>query len=306
LSTDDLIVLVVSLGTVAIAYGLAYWVFRAHQDRSAKVGLYLLFGIPGALLVVFGAAYAVNGRDWGWTALAVGAGLCLPLLPSFRRLYARWTPMNAKSPVDMSGLCVVLAIIGFLFVSYVVNPEPVEAGGDASISAFLVQFIAEIAFAFILVGFTITRSFREAIARLGLVRPTVRTVIIALGMVIVGLIVVAFSGVMTTMFQPDVSRDISRITEELTSDVQNPIGAVLFGLGAGAGEELLLRGAVQPRFGLLTTSILFGLLHNQYGVSFVLLGIFSIGLLLGLERKYFGTTAAIITHAVFNTIVVLI
>jgi membrane protease YdiL (CAAX protease family) len=306
LSADELLVLVVSLGTVAIAYGLAYWVFRAGQDRSARVGLYLLFGIPGVLLIVFGSAYAVNGRDWGWTALAVGLGLSLPLVPTFRKLYALWTPMDAKSAVDMSGLCVVLAIIGFLFVSYVVSPEPVEAGSETTIAAFLVQFLAEIAFAYILVGTLITRTFRQSTARLGLTVPSLATIGIALAMVVVGLIVVAIGGALTTVFQPDVSRDISRITDELTSDVQNPIGAVLFGLGAGAGEELLLRGAVQPRFGLLTTSVLFGLLHNQYGVSFVLLGIFSMGVILGLERKYLGTTAAIITHAVFNMIVVLI
>jgi CAAX protease family protein len=307
LSADDLLVLVVSLATVAIAYGLAYWVFRAGQDRSARVGLYLLFGIPGVLLVVYGSvSSALSGGDTSWTLLAVGLGLCLPLIPTFRKLYASWTPMDAKSAVDMSGLCVVLAVIGFLFISYIVSPEPVEAGGETTIAAFLVQFLAEIAFAYILVGTMITRTFRESTARLGLSWPKASTIGIALAMVIVGFIVVAIGGALTTLFQPDVSRDIARITDELTSDVQNPVGAVLFGLGAGAGEELLLRGAVQPRFGLLTTSILFGLLHNQYGVSFVLLGIFSMGVILGLERKYLGTTAAIITHAVFNTIVVLI
>jgi hypothetical protein len=62
---------------------------------------------------------------------------------------------------------------------------------------------------------------------------------------------------------------------------------------------------VQPRYGLVLTSGLFALLHNQYGISFVLLGVFLMGVVLGLERKYFGTTAAIITHAIFNTIAVL-
>jgi hypothetical protein len=47
-------------------------------------------------------------------------------------------------------------------------------------------------------------------------------------------------------------------------------------------------------------------LHNQYGISFVLLSIFVVGLMLGLERKYFGTTTSFLTHAIFNTIVVLI
>ena len=36
------------------ALGLAYWAYRAQDDRSARVGLYLLFGIPAVLLVLAG------------------------------------------------------------------------------------------------------------------------------------------------------------------------------------------------------------------------------------------------------------
>jgi membrane protease YdiL (CAAX protease family) len=305
LSAEDVVTLVVMLGATAIAYGLAFWVFRAARDRSALVGLYLLFGIPGLLLAVVGAAFAFNGRDGGWAALAVGVGLCLPLIPSVRRFYASWTPMDDRSPVDMSGLCVVLAVTGLLFVSYVLSPDPQDTGGDVGIGALAAQFLAEIAFAYILVGLTITRDFKQATARLGLVRPTFGMFGAAVGFVVLAYIFVALGGVATTLFQPDVSREIERITEEITSEVQNPLGAIFFGLGAGAGEELLLRGAIQPRFGLLTTSVLFAFLHSQYGISFVLAGIFVVGVLLGLERKYLGTTAALITHAIFNAIAVL-
>jgi membrane protease YdiL (CAAX protease family) len=305
LGVDDILALGVLLGFLAVAYGLAYWVFRARWDRSARVGLYLLFGIPGVLLLVFGIAYAIAGRDRGWIALAVGIGLCLPLVPAFRRFFAAWTPMDPASPVDMSGLCVVLAVVGFLFTSYVLSPDPVDAGADVGIGAHLVQFGAEIAFAYILVGLGITRGLKHATARLGLVRPTLRTVGIGVAAVFAAYVVVAAGGIATYLFQPDVSKEIDAITKEITSDVQNPLGAIFFGLGAGAGEELLLRGAIQPKFGLLTTSILFALLHSQYGISFVLLGIFLVGVILGLERKYLGTTAAIITHAIFNTIAVL-
>ncbi len=305
MSADDVLTIVVMLGASAIAYGLSYWVFRAAKDRSALVGLYLLFGIPGLLLAVVGAAFAFNGRDGGWAALAVGVGLCLPLIPAFRRFYARWTPMDDRSPVDMSGLCVVLAVTGLLFVSYVLSPDPADTGGDVSVGALAAQFLAEIAFAYILVGLAITRNFKQATARLGLVRPTFGMVGAAVGFVVLAFVFVALGGIATTIFQPDVSREIERITEEITSDVQNPLGAVFFGLGAGAGEELLLRGAIQPRFGLVTTSILFAFLHSQYGISFVLAGIFVVGVILGLERKYLGTTAALITHAIFNAIAVL-
>ena len=91
----------------------------------------------------------------------------------------------------------------------------------------------------------------------------------------------------------------------MTADVQNPLGALILGLSAGIGEELLLRGALQPRFGIFITSLLFALLHTQYGLTFVLVGLFLIGAMLGKMRVRYGTAAPIITHAVFNLIVVL-
>lgn len=305
MSSNDFYLLFVTLGTLAIAYGLAYWVFRAVRERSALVGLYLLFGIPGVLLAVLGAAFAVNGSARGWTALAVGVGLCLPLIPGFRRFVASWTPMDPTSPVDMSGLSVILAVIGLLFASYVLSPSPANAGGNVSVAELVIQFLAEIAFAYILVGIAITRSFRQATDRLGLIKPTGKMVGVATSAVLIALVVVVAGGVATNLLQPNVSNEIDKATKEITSGVQSWYGAVFFGLGAGAGEELLLRGAIQPKYGLLVTSVLFALLHNQYGISFVLLSIFVVGLMLGLERKYYGTTTSLLTHAIFNAIVVL-
>ena len=44
----DLVQLLIATATALLgALGLAYWAYRAQSDRSAFVGLYLLFGIPG-------------------------------------------------------------------------------------------------------------------------------------------------------------------------------------------------------------------------------------------------------------------
>jgi membrane protease YdiL (CAAX protease family) len=307
LSSDDILTLTVTIGILGIAYGLTYWVYRANQaDRSARVGLYLLFGIPGVLLTVLGLAFAINGREGGFVALATGVGLLLPMVSKVRIAFARFTPMNADSAIDWSGLAIVLAVIGFLGASYLIDPNPADPGEEVGVVALLTQFLAEIIFAYILVGIGLSRTFRQATKRLGFEKPTFRIVGIALAMVFLAFFLVGIGGVLTSIFQPDVSDEIERISDEITQDVQNPVGAAFFGLGAGAGEELLLRGAIQPRYGILITGTLFALLHSQYGLSFVLLGIFAVGIMLGFERKYFGTTAAIITHAVFNAIVVLL
>jgi hypothetical protein len=74
----------------------------------------------------------------------------------------------------------------------------------------------------------------------------------------------------------------------------------------GIGEELLFRGALQPRYGIILTSILFALLHSQYGFTFITLGTFVLGCVLGVLAKRYGTTHSIIAHSLYNTLVVII
>ena len=62
--------------------------------------------------------------------------------------------------------------------------------------------------------------------------------------------------------------DVQRLTEVLIGPLLGSIPGILtLGLAAGIGEETLFRGALQPRFGLLITSLLFALLHSQYGIT---------------------------------------
>jgi hypothetical protein len=237
--------------------------------------------------------------------LAVGLGLSLPLLRPVRRLFAAITPLDADSPVDMTGLCLLLALIGFFVVSLGLNPEPPDENVSVGVDDLIVQVLAEVALAFAAVGWWFHRNARAAGDRLGLHWPSVRGWLAALGFVVLGFVINGVAGVLTQWLQPEFYADIERVTDDITSGVQNPGGALLLGLSAGIGEELLLRGALQPRFGIVLTSIFFALIHMQYGFSIVMVGLFATGVLLGLERKYFGTVAAMATHAIFNTLVVL-
>ena len=63
---------------------------------------------------------------------------------------------------------------------------------------------------------------------------------------------------------------------------------------------MLFRGAIQPRFGILFTSILFAITHLQYALSPATLLILIIGLVLGVLRRHFGTWTAIFTHFGYN------
>jgi membrane protease YdiL (CAAX protease family) len=80
----------------------------------------------------------------------------------------------------------------------------------------------------------------------------------------------------------------------------------VLGASAGIGEEAIFRGALQPRYGIIIPSLLFTMLHGpQYGFNVALLGLLAVSVILGLLRKHLNTTAAMITHALFNGVQVL-
>lgn len=166
--------------------------------------------------------------------------------------------------------------------------------------------VFEVVLALVAVGWGVRRGFRDAWTRLGFTRPTVKAVLVAVGFLVLAYIPSIAGSILTEQFQPDVPDQIDTVTDEMTADVQNPFGAIAVGFGAGIGEEALFRGAIQPRFGMVFQAALFALVHSQYGLSFIVLGLFGVGIVLGIERHYFGTTAAMLTHMLFNIIAVLV
>jgi membrane protease YdiL (CAAX protease family) len=305
LKTEDFFVAGVLVLSLLVCLGLAHWAWRAERDRSALIGLYILVGFPGLLMLLFGLARVSGGRESGLVWLAAGLGLILPLLRTFRIQFAKVTAIDPSSAIDALGLSAVLGLIGFLGFTFAINPDPADTG-EVQISDLLSQFAFMIALAFILVGVGQWRTLGQSVRRLGLLRPTTRQVGFAILAVLVAFFVMGLAGILTAAFQPDFNEEIDQSTEDITANVNNVVGAVFFGLGAGLSEETLLRGALQPRYGIWVTSFLFALLHSQYGISFILGGVFGMGLVLGYLRKRFNTTTAIITHAIFNTIVVLV
>lgn len=295
---------------VAAAFGLVNWAMRASTgDKAATMGLYLLFGTPGVLLLVAGSALVTNGTEGGWFLIGIGAGFSLPLLRPFRQALARVTPMDPESPIDYSGLAILLAVAAFLFFTLILNDEPVEISATSTgdmVRSLLVNLLTFLGLAYVAVGYRNYRTGPEATARLGLEWPTAKQVQVGLLAIFPAFAFALIGSVLTSYLQPEVVDRLGENIDNLTSGVQNPAGAILLGLSAGIGEEVLFRGALQPRFGIALTTALWVLLHTQYELTWVMLGLVLLGVLLGWVRNRYGTVAAIITHAVYNTLVVLL
>ena len=306
----DWIQLLIAAATVLLgALGLAYWAHKAQMDRSALVGLYLLFGIPATLLGLGGVATSLQGdRVLGAVFVLTAIGLGLPLLRPIRALLARFTPLDPDSAIDMTGLCALLGLlgsqIGLSLAPLAENPP--DALPSANIAELLVQAAAFVAIAYIAVGFPHWRDLRAATARLGIVAPTPRTVAIGIAATVVCFAVAIAASLAAERLDPGLSEALDEVVNQITAEVQNPLGAVVLGASAGIGEEAFFRGALQPRFGIVLPALVFASLHGpQYGFNVALLGLFGVSIVLGLVRQHANTTAAMIAHALYNAVQVL-
>ena len=307
--TDALTAIASALMLVGIGAFFSLWVHRAAGNRALTMGLYIVFGAFGFFLFLFGLGSIF--RDWregnspetsSWIAILIGLIAALTLVPPLRKLTARVIPFAPESWPATIGLY-VFAALGVVSAFSLFGSDDT---GAVSYFALALTAAAEVALAFVLVGVGFVRSRDEALERLGFFKPTGRQILIALGLVVVTFAVSALSSYLVQVLQPDLHDEITRNMEEMTSKVQSVWGALVLGLAAGIGEETLFRGAIQPRFGIVFTALIFALLHQQYGPSLITVGAFASGIIFGLERKYMGTIPAIITHTVYNTIAVLL
>ena len=248
-------------------------------------------------------AYAQQPLGVGLVALsAVVAAATWP--PVMRRL-ARWIPIDADNPVDALALALAVLVIGsqFAFAFFVDLLAFEQAQPSLDLTDLLSEQVPLLVVAAIGVGILLRRDLRTTAQRLGLVRPAWWHLVVALA---AAGVFIAFAGVMTSLSQaltPDVAHRLDTTTNHLFGGlVANPVGVAAIAITPAICEEMLFRGAVQPRLGVILTALLFASIHTQYGFSFDTLAVFVIGVGLGLIRKYTNTTSSAVTHATYNLV----
>ena len=242
-----------------------------------------------------------------WAPALVGI---LVLLPPVRRLLARLLPMDAGSPVHAVALSLsALIVIQLLFTlgiglnNLAESLAAQEAAGStsATLSGLWAQQVLTAVFAFFGVGFLIRRDWSATLQRLGLVVPSLGNIavgiVVGLGMVPLVMLIEQVS----SQFNIGIDPSVQKLTEQLLGPLFNsPLGIITLGVAAALGEETIFRGAVQPRFGIVLTALLFALVHSNYGISLSTLIVFLFGLLLGIVRKRTNTSTTMISHALYN------
>jgi membrane protease YdiL (CAAX protease family) len=300
----------------------------AERERWAKYLTYglliainlALLGIAGlALLNEIAATYLPQtvqpgsaGVDWLGVAVAcllTSAVAFLPLIPAVRRWVARLLPINADSTVHMTALAFVVYEIGLSLAQLALIgslENLTESDLALTIWDVVLTGVPLTLFALAGVGLFIHRDWRSTLDRLGLRRPTWRHLILAAGLTVLFLGFDLVVNLAWQRFDPASYDLVNRVTNNLFGGLSTVGGGLVLGISAGISEELLFRGAVLPKLGLLVTSVLFAIGHLQYGFSIATLEVFVIGLLLGLLRYRTNTTTCIITHASYNLLTVLL
>ncbi|MDD3621051.1 MAG: CPBP family intramembrane metalloprotease [Methanofollis sp.] len=250
--------------------------------------------------------------------LALGAtALCLFLYSvRLRRYLARWIPIDPENFVHTTAFVVVAAITLMPLIPLLVigHPPFVDLIGDPSMEfsldpseaakISLYGLVWTLGGAFLAVGLFVKRSLPEVLDRLGLVRPTLRSfsfaVAVGLGLVLVFGVVDQVIVAIWEYFGWYVTDEA--YTEALFSSYLTPVTAIVAAIVAGVGEEVAVRGVLQPRFGILLSSLVFASLHAyQYAWDGVL-SVFLAGLVFALLRARTSTTVSAITHATYDLV----
>jgi len=209
-----------------------------------------------------------------------------------RRLAARLVVIGFLLPPPM------LALQPDLLDAMKNSPAPLaDAGG------LFAQLLGEIAVALAGVGWLVRRRARDTMERLGLGPVRIEH----LPVILVGLLgaigINAGMEALQQAFFPGLWQLDKQATDLIAGNL--PVwSALVLGLSAGLGEEILLRGALQPRLGIVLTALLFASGHVQY-TWFGMLTIAMLGVLLGVVRKRTNTTTAIIVHGLYDIFAVI-
>jgi Type II CAAX prenyl endopeptidase Rce1-like len=271
------------------------------------VGGAVMLGAMGFLLADGGTSGPGAAAMIGLCAGGSLTSLMVALRPFANALVAFWfrsPPSHTlRLAVRIVFIGLVMAVPMWLALRVMLDSIMDDLGSLLEGAGFGLGLVGYILLAFASVGLWIRRGLPESLKRLG-VGPIHQGHVLA---IVLGVGALLLFNTGFEMFQrrffTDAWLDDQRINQSIRSGLGLP-EMLMLGISAGIGEEITMRGALQPRLGLFWTSLLFAMLHVQYS-WFGIAVIFSIGLVLGLIRNRTNTTVAMAIHTLYDIIAVL-
>ena len=168
----------------------------------------------------------------------------------------------------------------------------------ADAPGLVAQLLGEVAIAFAGVGLFVRRDWAATRERLGLTGMRPAYWLVALAGFAGAIALNGGSGWIEEHVFPALFKQDSDMTSLIAGHM--PLAtSLLLGLSAGTGEEVMMRGALQPRLGIPLSALLFASAHVQY-TWFGMMTVGLLGVLLGVIRARTNTTTAIVVHGAYD------
>jgi membrane protease YdiL (CAAX protease family) len=213
---------------------------------------------------------------------------------------------NPDSAVHTTAFVLMLAVVVWTLANFMLQggvegiaQDIQEDGLEAGDVIF--QAVVEILITLLGVGLAIRRGVPETLARLGLRIPARQDITWGVGTgVSLLLFMLIFNAIWALVTSPEVLEQQTSAAEQLNLAFATLPLAFVLAASAALGEEIWIRGGLQPVFGLGVSSLFFAALHMQVAFTPAVLMILIVSAGLGWLRQRQSTTAAVIAHFCFN------
>jgi hypothetical protein len=296
--------------------GLLLLVLANYTEKRKKLRMltqvFLMLSVllvlaEGVITLEMGESLGVLSNPLAYGVITIVSALfaMAVFLKPIRKRMARVMDIDPDNWLHATALVFVILLAG-MSLAAASGSELSALGSGISAESVLTQQAFFILVSFIGVGWLVRRKLGEAAKRLGIVKPSPRDIWMSIAYLFIIFAVVMLMGLISLALDP--SAGILEGENDQTIEMLGGVTiltAILFSLGAGIGEETLFRGALQPRVGIIVTSLLFTVAHIQYPNILQMATLFLISIVLGYERKKINTTACIITHTAYDMVLFL-
>ena len=278
----------------------------AHHATGILAGLMAGGVFLVGVFYLTAPATAPNPQAFDFAVMATGVMAAALASKPVRERVARLIPVDPDNPVHSLALVLAVIVVGtsaasLAFTDVLASDQqlPPLALGDlvAQELPFLLIGLAG-------VGIWVRRDLRASAARLGIVVPAWWHIVLALAAAGAFYAFGLASHSLSQVITPGLADQVDKSSEHLFGGLGGSLGGIIaLALIPGICEDVLFRGALQPRFGLVLTAFLFAAIHTEYAFSIDALSIFVIALGLGAIRKYTNTTTSSACHVAYNLLV---
>lgn len=290
-------------------YGEKHKKYRFLTRLFLFLSIILVIAI-GLLMFSSGAVAEEHFKDYRGYSFGIALSAILSLLflvQKVRTKMSRYIDIDPENLLHASALVFAVMLVGFSISTAVfADIFSLMEGVSLDMVSVIAQDIVFVLLAFFGVGFIIRRNFGETLKRLGLVMPSAKDALISVAFVVAIFFVVILSSLAAALLGFGPSFDGDQDPTLILLGEITIVSAIVYAIGAGISEEILFRGALQKRFGILLTTIIFAFVHIQYFDPVNFSTLLGIGLILGYERHITNTTSAVITHSLYDLVIFLI